>query len=203
MIFVIPMCVGIAVFAKEIMGLVYFTNAAYMNGAWALAILVLGMTFYSIYVISGSIVQGIGNPRIPMYILIMGCIVTTLLGYYLIPLYGIEGGALATTISSFAMMVPMFLLTHRLTKTHPPYMFLIKTTIASLIMALPAFVLPDNTIGLIIGLVICPIIFVVVIVLLRTLSHEDIEGFRGLTGKLGPLRKYTEKFLNILDKYSY
>ena len=74
MFFVIPMCVGIAIFAKEIMGLVYFTNSAYMNGAMSLAILVLGMTFYSIYTISGSIVQGIGNPRIPMYLLIFGCI---------------------------------------------------------------------------------------------------------------------------------
>ena len=202
MFFVIPMCVGIAIFAKEIMGLVYFTNSAYMNGAMSLAILVLGMTFYSIYTISGSIVQGIGNPRIPMYLLIFGCIITLGLGWYLIPTYGIEGGALATTIASFIMMIPMFLLQFRLTKTHAPYAFLTKVTIASLIMALPAFVLPNNSYGLIAGLIICPIIYMIAIVALRTLSHDDVAGFRKFTRKLGPLRKYANKFLDIIDKYS-
>ena len=202
MFFVIPMCVGIAIFAKEIMGLVYFTNSAYMNGAMSLAILVIGMTFYSIYTISGSIVQGIGNPRIPMYLLIFGCIITLGLGWYLIPTYGIEGGALATTIASFIMMIPMFLLQFRLTKTHAPYAFLTKVTIASLIMALPAFVLPSNSYGLIAGLIICPIIYMIAIVALRTLSHDDVAGFRKFTRKLGPLRKYANKFLDIIDKYS-
>ena len=202
MFFVIPMCVGIAIFAKEIMGLVYFTNSAYMNGAMSLAILVLGMTFYSIYTISGSIVQGIGNPRIPMYLLIFGCIITLGLGWYLIPTYGIEGGALATTIASFIMMIPMFLLQFRLTKTHAPYAFLTKVTIASLIMALPAFVLPNNSYGLIAGLIICPIIYMIAIVALRTLSHDDVAGFRRFSGKLGPLSKYANKLLDIIDKYS-
>ena len=202
MFFVIPMCVGIAIFAKEIMGLVYFTNSAYMNGAMSLAILVIGMTFYSIYTISGSIVQGIGNPRIPMYLLIFGCIITLGLGWYLIPTYGIEGGALATTIASFIMMIPMFLLQFRLTKTHAPYSFLTKVTIASLIMALPVVVLPNNSYGLIAGLIICPIIYMIAIVALRTLSHDDVAGFRKFTRKLGPLRKYANKLLDIIDKYS-
>ena len=203
MFFVIPMCVGIAIFAREIMGLVYFTNASYMNGALALAILVIGMTFYSIYSISGSIVQGIGNPRIPMYILIFGCIITLGLGYYLIPKYGIEGGALATTIASFIMMIPMFLIQFKLTKTQAPYMFLAKITVASLIMAIPTIFLPNNSYGLIAGLIICPIVYVIGVIVLRTLSHDDVRGFRRFTAKLGPIEKYANKVLDIIDRYSY
>ena len=199
MFFVIPMCVGIAIFARGIMGLVYFTNAAYMHGAMALAILVVGMTFYTI---SGSIVQGIGNPRIPMYILLIGCVITLGLGWYLIPIYGIEGGALATTISSFVMMVPMFLIQFRMTKTHAPYSFLTKVTIASLIMAVPSLVVPNDVYGLIVGIIVCPIIYVVMIVLLRTLSHDDVLEFRRYANKLGPLSKFANKILNIVDKYS-
>lgn len=202
MFFVIPMCVGIAIFARGVMGLVYFTNAAYMNGALSLAILVIGMTFYSIYTISGSIVQGIGNPRVPMYILIFGCIITLALGWYLIPLYGIEGGALATTLASFVMMIPMFLIQFKMTKTHAPYSFLTKVTIASLIMAIPSLLLPNNVLGLVIGLIVCPIIYVVMVILLRTLSHEDVEQFRRYAGKLGPMKNYANKILNLMDKYS-
>ena len=202
MFFVIPMCVGIAIFARGVMGLVYFTNAAYMNGAVSLAILVIGMTFYSIYTISGSIVQGIGNPRIPMYILLIGCVITLGLGLYLIPLYGIEGGALATTISSFVMMVPMFLIQFRMTKTHAPYSFLTKVTVASLIMAIPSLLVPNNVYGLVVGMVVCPIIYVVMIVLLKTLSHDDVVEFRRYANKLGPIAKYANKLLDIIDKRS-
>ena len=202
MFFVIPMCVGIAIFARGIMGLVYFTNASYMNGALSLAILVIGMTFYSIYTISGSIVQGIGNPRIPMYILLFGCVITLGLGWYLIPLYGIEGGALATTISSLIMMIPMFLIQFRMTKTHAPYAFLTKVTVASLIMAIPSIILPNDVLGLIIGIVICPIVYVIMVILLKTLSHEDVLEFRKYASKLGPVRKYANKILDIVDKHS-
>ena len=100
------------------------------------------------------------------------------------------------------MMIPMFLMQFRLTKTQAPYKFLTKVTIASLIMALPVIILPSNTIGLIIGLIICPIIYIISIIALKTLSHEDVDGFRKFTPKLGPLKKYADKILNIIDKYS-
>jgi stage V sporulation protein B len=109
---------------------------------------------------------------------------------------------LATTIASFIMMIPMFLLQFRLTKTHAPYVFLAKVTIASIIMALPVLVLPSNSYGLIAGLIICPIIYMIAIVALRTLSHEDVAGFRKFTRKLGPLKDKANKFLDFLDKYS-
>lgn len=203
MFFVIPMCVGIAAYSREILGLIFFTNSEYMTGFGALSILVVGMAFYSVYVISASIVQGIGNPRIPMYILLGGCVVTFVLGWYLIPIYGINGGALATTLASLVMMIPMFLIQFKLTDTRPPYKFLFKTSISSLIMALPIFIFPNNNLGLLLGLVICPIVYIVMILLLKTLSHDDIRGFRGLTNKLGPFKKYSNRILDIMDKYAY
>ena len=81
LLFVVPMCIGLACFAAPILRLLYFTNPAYVAGASALAILSIGMTFYSIFSISTSIVQGIGNPRIPMYILVFGAILTAILNW--------------------------------------------------------------------------------------------------------------------------
>ena len=69
LIFTVPLCIFISVFAGPIMRLVYFTNSAYSCGAPALSILVIGMTFYSIYGVSTGIVQGIGYPKITMYLL--------------------------------------------------------------------------------------------------------------------------------------
>ena len=120
----------------------------------------------------------------------------------MIPIYGIEGGALATTISSFVMMVPMFLIQFRMTKTHAPYSFLAKVTIASLIMAIPSLLVPNNVYGLVIGIIVCPIIYVIMVVLLKTLSHDDVKEFRRYANKLGPLSKYANKLLNVIDRHS-
>ena len=52
LLFVVPMCIGLACFAAPILRLLYFTNPAFVAGASALAILSIGMTFYSIFSIS-------------------------------------------------------------------------------------------------------------------------------------------------------
>ncbi len=202
MFFVIPMCVGIAVFSKQILGLVYFTNLDYVTGGLALSILVIGMSFYSFYIMSSSIVQGIGNPRIPMYILLGGALITIIAGLYLVPIYGIEGGALASTISSFLMMIPMIYFINKLTGVKLPYKFFAKVSIASIIMILPAFILPENNIGLIIGIILGIIIYFVMILVLRTLSKDDVNQFRGLADKLGPLSNFTNKVLDFTEKYT-
>lgn len=202
MFFVIPACVGIAIFSKEILGLIFFTNPTYMQGALSLSILVIGMTFYSIYAISSSIVQGIGNPKIPMYFLLLGVVITFLLGWYLIPIYGIVGGAIATTVASIVMMVPMFLIQFKITKTKAPYKFIIKITISSLLMIVPYMVLPKNSYGLIMGMIICPIIYLIALTFLKTLDSDDIEWFKNIFSKTGFLKKYIYKILDLMGKYS-
>ncbi len=205
MVLVVPMCVGIAMYSKEIMGLVYFTNSAYMAGAGALAILVIGMTFYSVFTISSSIVQGIGNPRVPMYVLIFGTLVTVGLGFYLIPQLGIIGGSWAITIASIAMMIPMLIITFHITKTKAPLGFFAKIVIASIIMGIPIYFiqyfLGYTVIGLIIGLIICPIIYTALLIILKTLEPEDIVAARKFGNKFGPLTKYVQKFFDIVERF--
>ncbi|MBZ9570383.1 flippase [Methanobrevibacter sp. TMH8] len=202
MILVVPICIGIAMFAKTIMSTVYFTNSDYALGAMALSILVIGMTFYSLFTISASIIQGIGNPRIPMYVLIGGTALTVVLGWFMIPAFGIEGGALATTISSFAMMIPILIITFRLTKVNPPVTFFGKLAISSAIMALFILLLPQNIVGLVLGIVFCPIIYFIVLTLLKTFTPEDIQGVRRFSNKLGPFSSLLNKILDIMGRFA-
>ena len=202
MIFVIPMCVGIAMLSGPIMSLVYFTRPEYVLGATALSILVVGMTFYSMFAISSSIVQGIGNPRIPMYILLGGTAITLILNWIMVPLFGIEGGALATSIACFIMMIPMLLLTFKLTKVKVPYVTFGKITIASLIMSLAILFIPQNSYGLIISIIFCPIIYLLSLSLLKTFDENDISSFRKFSNKLGPLAKPINKILKLIERFS-
>ena len=52
LLLVVPMCVGLALFSYPTLKLLYFKNTAYVAGASALAILAIGMTFYSIFSIA-------------------------------------------------------------------------------------------------------------------------------------------------------
>lgn len=203
LLFVVPMCIGIALFAAPTLRVFYFTNPAYVTGAAALGILAIGMTFYSIFSISTSIVQGIGNPRIPMYILIFGAVITAILSWYMVPLIGIAGGALATTIGCFIMMIPVLYFVFKLTKTKPPVVQVVKIFAASIIMGIVALIIPKTVVGLVIGIVCCPIVYLGALILCRFFQEDDIVALRRFTTKFGPVGKILDKILNLIVKIQF
>ena len=203
MLFVVPMCIGLALFAVPTLKLLYFKNPAYVAGASALAILSIGMTFYSIFAISTSIVQGIGNPRIPMYILIFGSIVTAGLCWLFVPYLGIAGGATATTIACFCMMVPCMYFVFKLTKTKAPKVPIIKIVAAALIMGGAGLFIPKTALWLFPGIIICMVVYFFALILVKFFTQEDIATLREYSLKLGPLSKFINKILNFVEKIEF
>ena len=203
LLFVVPMCVGLALFAAPTLRVLYFKNPAYVAGAMALAILSLGMTFYSIFAISTSIIQGIGNPRIPMYILVGGAIVTGILNWLMVPTLGIAGGALATSIACFLMMVPCVYMVFRLTKTKAPTMSIIKILGASAIMGAFAYLIPKTTVYLFPGIFACIIVYFFALILVKFFQKEDIESLRHFSSRLGPLSKIVNKMLSLVERLEF
>ena len=203
LIFVVPMCIGIALFAAPTLRVFYFTDPAYVAGATALGILAIGMTFYSIFAISTSIVQGIGYPRMPMYILIFGAIITGILCWVLVPIMGIAGGALGTTIGCFAMMVPIVFCVFNLTKAKAQIMSYVKIVVASFIMGVVAWIIPKTAIWLFPGIIICIIVYFFSLILVRFFTKEDIESLRGMSVKLGPLSSIANKLLDFVERIEF
>ena len=201
LLFVIPMCVGLALFASPTLRFLFFKNPSYVAGALALSILSLGMTFYSIFTISTSIIQGIGNPRIPMYILIGGAIVTYVLNWILVPSLGIAGGALATSIACFLMMIPCIYFVFRLTKTKAPVKSIIKILIASAIMGVFALIIPKTTWFLFPGIIACIIVYLFSLIFIKFFEKEDIESLRHLSSRFKSLSKIVNKILNFIEKF--
>ena len=200
LLFVVPMCVGLALFAAPILRLLYFQIPAYVAGAPALAILSIGMTFYSIFAISTSIIQGIGNPRIPMYILIFGAIVTGVLCWVFAPILGIAGGAAATTIACFLMMIPCIYFVFKLTKTKAPKLSVFKIIAATIIMGLIGLIIPKTALWLFPGIIICMIVYFFALIFVKFFTKEDILTLREYSSKLGPLSGLVNKLLNFVEK---
>nr|WP_295000882.1 flippase [uncultured Methanobrevibacter sp.] len=203
LLFVVPMCVGLAMFASPTLRILYFKNPAYVAGASALAILSIGMTFYSIFAISTSVIQGIGNPRIPMYILVGGAVVTAILNWWLVPIMGIAGGALATSIACLLMMIPCIYFVFRLTKTRPPTSAVLKIVVASVIMGIFAFFIPKTTLWLFPGIFACIVVYFFALILVKFFKKDDIEGLRELSSRFGPLAKIVNKLLNFVEKLEF
>ena len=203
LLFVVPMCVGLALFAVPTLRLLYFAKPEYVAGASALAILAIGMTFYSIFSISTSIVQGIGNPRIPMYILIFGAIVTGILCWILVPFMGIAGGALGTTIGCFVMMVPVIYFVFKLTKAKAQKLSIFKIIVASAIMGIFALFIPKTTLWLFPGIILCIIVYFFALILVRFFTKEDIASLRELSSKFGPISSIVNKILNFVENIEF
>ena len=203
LLFVVPMCVGLALFASPTLRVLYFKNPAYVAGASALAILSIGMTFYSIFAISTSIIQGIGNPRIPMYILVGGAVVTGILNWAMVPTMGIAGGALATSIACLLMMIPCVYFVFRLTGTKSPTSSVVKIVAASLIMGIVAYFIPKDTLWLFPGIFICIIVYFFALILVKFFQKEDIESLRHLSSRFGPVAKIANKILNFVEKLEF
>lgn len=203
LLFVVPMCVGLALFSVPILRLLYFKIPAYVAGAPALAILSIGMTFYSIFAISTSIIQGIGNPRIPMYILIFGSITTAVLCWIFAPILGIAGGAAATTIACFLMMIPCIYFVFKLTETKAPKWPVLKILGATCIMGVFGLFVPKTTLWLFPGIILCMVVYFFALILVKFFTKEDIETLREYSSKLGPLSKFVNKLLDFVEKVEF
>jgi len=85
-------------FASElIIGLLF--GESYVNGAWAMRILLLGNIFNILMGETGGTLIGLGKNRIVAYVSFVQVSVNTALNLFLVPIYGIEGAAVAMAIS--------------------------------------------------------------------------------------------------------
>jgi len=171
---VLPLCLGIAIFAKPVMALLFGSD--FVPGAEALSILVIGMTFYTLFMVSASISQGIGYPRLPMMILLIGTVINLGLNLLLVPLYGIVGAALATTIAAFIIMIGILWQTFRKTRVTPPYQDFGKISVATGIMCLPLIFLPKTFQGFVLAIFIAPIVYLLSLIFLKGFG-KHINGF--------------------------
>lgn len=104
MIIVIPICIGITIFAKEIVQL-FFGNAFILT-ILSLQILIWGLLVHSFNNILGRILYAIDQEKFFVKISLAGMLVNVVLNLILIPKYSLYGASVATIVSfvvSFCM----------------------------------------------------------------------------------------------------
>ncbi len=100
----LPFAICIFSFAPEILYVLFDA----VDATAALRILSVGMLCYALYYLVSSSLQGMGNSRPPMYIIVCAAVVDVVLCFLLIPPYGITGAAVATSTSMILSFVLIF-----------------------------------------------------------------------------------------------
>jgi stage V sporulation protein B len=100
----LPFTICIFSFAPEILYVLFDSSEA----TDALRVLSIGMLCYALYYLASSSLQGAGDPRPPMYIIIASALLDVVLCFLLIPPYGITGAAIATSASMAVSFVLIF-----------------------------------------------------------------------------------------------
>jgi len=83
---------------------IFLFGAAFAGARVVVLILAPGMLFTSVTMIISHYFSGIGLPRYSMYGSATGLVLTLSVGFFLIPIFGISGAALTTTLSYLVCM---------------------------------------------------------------------------------------------------
>ena len=113
------------------------------------------------------------------------------------------GGAAATSIACFAMMVPILYMVFKLTQVKAPKVSVVKILAASMMMGVVAYIMPKTTSWLFVGIIVCMIVYFFALILVRFFTQEDIVGLRALSSKFGPLSKVMGKMLDLVEKIEF
>jgi O-antigen/teichoic acid export membrane protein len=90
----------------------FFYGAKYTPAAPAMSILAVGLGFLTVFYILTFTLNGAGKNKIPMRMAILGAGLNAILNYLFIPRWGIIGSALATSTTSFLVMLALLFYAH-------------------------------------------------------------------------------------------
>lgn len=96
-------CIFITIFGKTILSIVF--TEAYIEGHFALVILAWGTFFYLLYLVVGNILGCVDEAPMAARIVIVSAPINIILNYLLVRQIGMEGVAIATTITYMTMML--------------------------------------------------------------------------------------------------
>lgn len=100
---VVPPALAVIVFSNFLITL--FFGEKYIAGALALQILMMGMLIYVVAGLNLNIIAATGRPKAVAKIIILAAITNIVVNLFLIPRFGIEGAAFATSLSYLVILI--------------------------------------------------------------------------------------------------
>lgn len=161
----------------------FLFGAKYIPAAPALQILTFGLSWLTIFYLSCSALNGIGQARLSMWLAVIGALANTAFNYILIPMYGLMGAAWATTISSIVVT----LITLALSQQYIPLRFhwtgIFKVALASVLLWLGTLLLSASDWRFIPYSILLSTLYIALLLGFRVLTKEDTQRFTKVFAK--------------------
>jgi len=177
-----PIIILMSVFSAPIIKLFY--GSPYSASAYPMSILAIGVGFLTVFYIMSFAVNGAGKVKTPMLIAFFGAVLNIFLNYFLIKNYALTGAAIATSLSSLAVMIIMLYFIKKYFKVLIDFKSLLKITLASFAICLTSLFFPkaENLVFIIWVLILLAIYFILLYIL-REIKKEDIAIFKKLISR--------------------
>jgi len=199
---VLPVFLLIALFSKSILEIMF--GLEYTTGATALSILAFGFLIFSVFSLASPALLSFGRTKTLMSCSFIGAGVNFVLNLLLIPLYGINGAAVATGFSFALMSMLLLFFVHRFGKIQPFRRGHLKPIFASLVSVLVVYMITKYVIGVsLLSLIIMFFVFLVLyfflLLLIKSFEEDDLMIMRAIDQRLGMKtdlpRRIIKKFL--------
>ncbi|MCL4558864.1 MAG: flippase [Deltaproteobacteria bacterium] len=186
LILVLPLSILIFVFSDTILHLWMHGDFAEKAGT-TLKLLIVSYTVAALTTVPALTLDAVGKPHITAIFSVVSAIINLVAAIILIPLYGIEGAALAFAINIFAQS-PLFLIyvLRSVIKVSSFRLFvgeLLRPTIAGAVLLVTYYIIKytiSTRLYLAIGIVVGGMIYLVLIFLLKAIDEEDMRILKGL-----------------------
>lgn len=184
-----PVALGMIVFSKQLLNALFGSD--YAVGYLSLIVLVAGYFVYSMLLSCEGILRAFNKPKLVLSATFFSAFLNVLLNYFLIPIYGILGGAISTGLSLCFYSILVLLLSYKSSGAHPFSKVLLKELIAGLVSIALVFVARQfiNFQQVLVNFCLALVLFVVsyfsLLLLLRVFDEEDVVVLKKLLKKFG------------------
>lgn len=157
-----------------------FYGRGYEDAGATMSVFAVGVGFLTVFYVLAFALNGAGLVKVPMTLSGIGLLFSLVLNIILIPRYGIEGAAVATTVASFVLMIAMLVSVERhFAARLSGRLWLISAVSAAGIVAL-SFCLPDGRYSFILSGALLFALYFVPLRLSGELADEDLAPIRRL-----------------------
>ena len=203
LLFVFPLGLLMILFSKQILYILYGTE--YMAGGVSLVILSFTYLIISVFRPTSHIIWAVGRTKLVMVNTLVGATIDVALNLWLIPIYGINGAAIATAISIAIVDMLAFVEVYGIIRSHPFRLNQIKIILSSFISlfviysVVKIFLEEISIYALISMLLLYACIYFGLVLITRTFEKDDITVMEAIEEKVGVksdmLRKIIGRFL--------
>jgi len=175
------MVVLISSSSREIIEIIY--SAQYTGAAGALSVLSIAMLFYSLLIVSTTIISGSGKPKISLAIIVVSLSISLLANYFLIPRYSLIGAAIGTGVASFVGLILASGCILRKFGSFINLKSLIRILASGLLVYAIGRTLPLAGILLPVELLALSLLYLMIMVISKEISKKDVSKLMKLLGK--------------------